>query len=176
MRLLDNLLFMAIIIEVWHIVYYSYFKQYYFDRVIKIVNWAQNYRKMYDSLMKYSDDYANNKELQVTMPELCNPMLEMIDAFHQGGGISNITNKILKLTSMNSLGIFLLQQAIEVVYWGICFAFIFVIPNNGGVLLFAVVFLLSELEKHFNKQSCPAIHITDSLICICMYMLFGYFY
>ena len=78
--------------------------------------------------------------------------------------------------SMKDLVLFLIQQGIEVVYWIMSIVFIFIIPNNGGILLFAVIFLLSEFQKHFNKDNSPALHITDSLICICMYAMFGYFY
>ena len=176
MQLLNNLLLIAMMIEVWHIVYYSYFKQYYFDRSFQVITWAQDYKKMYESLMKYSGHYANNEELQNIMPELCTPMLDMINAFHQEGGASRITSKILRIVPMKDLFLFLLQQCIEILYWIMCIAFIFIITNHGGVLIFAVIFLLSKFQKHFNKDNRPALHITDSLICICMYAMFGYFY
>ena len=176
MQLLNNLLLIAMMIEVWHIVYYSYFKQYYFDHSSKVVIWAQDCRKMYESLMKYSNHYANNEELQNVTPELCTPILNMVDTFHQSGGISNMTNKILRIVPMRDLLLFLIQQGIEAIYWIMTFVFIFIIPNYGGILLFAVIFLLSKFQKYFNKDNRPALHITDSLICICMYAMFGYFY
>lgn len=176
MQLFNNLLLIAMMIEVWHIVYYSYFKQYYFDRSFQVVTWAQDFKKMYESLMKYSNHYANNEELQNALPELCTPMLGMVDAFQQGGGVSHITSKILQVVPMRDLVLFLIQQGIEVVYWIMTFVFIFITPNYGGILLFAVIFLLSKFQKYFNKDNRPALHITDSLICICMYAMFGYFY
>lgn len=173
MKLSVILLTIAIAIEVWHIAYYCYFKEKYFDRAIEVTTWSMAYKKMYKSFIEYNKYFADNIELQYITPDLCGPALNMIDFFTKHDE-KEVSNKILSKASMHSLKLFLIQQAIEVLYWIITVAFIFVIPYGMGIYIVLILTFLSTSQKYFNKNTTlktyKAYHTCDSLLCIVMYL------
>lgn len=169
MQTLTTLLSIVILIELWHIAYYCYFKEKYFDYTLNVVTWATSYKKMYKSFLDYSSYYANNEELQRMMPEMRNPMLNMLDTLHGNGRVA-ISNMILCLVPIRNLMLFLVQQGIETFYWIVSFVFIFIMPGFIGLYICLAITILSAIQTNFNKNNNKVFHVIDSLLCIGIYI------
>ena len=162
----------CICIEEWHMIYYTVLYEKYFKRPEQVILWAQSYEKLHKHFMEFSDAYVNNLDLQYTLGlDFNKPLLGIIEMLQQFGGSYKTKHKILGMCSIKQLGLFLLQQFIEMIYWIILLVLALITPDITGAIIFVVLMILSELEKHFNKsKNCIYMNL-DSLFCIGLFVM-----
>lgn len=165
----------CICIEAWHMVYYTVLYEKYFKRPEQIILWAQSYEKLHKHFMEFSDAYVNNLDLQYALGlDFNKPLLGIIEMLQQFGGSYKTKHKILGMCSMKQLGLFLLQQFIEIVYWTLLLILMWVTPGITGVIVFIILMILSELEKRLNKSKKYFYMNLDSMFCIGIFIMLAF--
>lgn len=171
---MSTISFLAIIcvcIELWHLLYFNYLYEKYFKRPESVTKWAESYSKLYKSFIEFSDYYINNLDLQYQLGlHLNEPMLSVIDILQQVGSETTGRRKILSLCTMKQMGLFLLQQFIEIAYWCILFALMFIMPYCLGIVIFVVMEVICWLQKRFNKNRNFMWINADTTFCIMLFV------
>lgn len=165
----------CICIEAWHMVYYTILYEKYFKRPEQVILWAQSYEKLHKHFMEFSDAYVNNLDLQYALGlDFNKPLLGIVDMLQKFGGPTTVKTKILGMCSMKQLGLFLLQQFIEIVYWALLLILMWVTPGITGVIVFIILMILSELEKRLNKSKNYFYMNLDSMFCIGIFIMLAF--
>lgn len=166
MNTIQTLTCICIFIELYHVCFYDWARLAYTSVTYKY-NWIKAYRKMYNSYFEYSSLYTKqNSEIEYIIPAT-SELLKIIESLKTIGTPTEVQDKVLKTCSRKELSNFLLQQAIELVYWIISIALIFIMPNYLGLLLFIIITLLGRISQKYPSK---ILHITDSGICILLFM------
>ena len=81
-------------------------------------------------------------------------------------------HEILDDVPMKILHKYLAITFVELFYWVFCIGFIFILPNYLGILIFAIILLLSLIAGYNAKHKDYRWYDTiDSIICIVMYII-----
>lgn len=167
----------GIFIEVWHLVYFNFLYERYFKRPESVIKWAESYGKLHKNFIEFSDYYLENLDLQYAIGIHFNEvLLGIVKMLQEVGGESTGRHKILKICSIKQLMLFLLQQLIEIVYWFVLLLFIVFMPGIHGVCLFIVLWLIGELQKHYNKDKKLLWINVDSVFCVLIFTVMAIYY
>lgn len=173
MNLITKLSFICILFEIWHLFYYSY----YYDKKLRYTNkvygWAKSFKDLYITVLKFSNEYKNNIELQYKLR--FNEQIAKLDEIFKDSSYGIVgSNKILTLCTIKQLCMMFLVSILEVVYWTIVSVLALSLPKKQCVILIATMLILSKLQSILNKNNDKIYHILDSIACITIYMIIIY--
>lgn len=172
MKIISVLAIICIFIEFWHIIYYTFLYDKYFRHADDVSTWAYSYNKLHKSFIDFADYYVDNEELQEALGSNHFHVVEnILNLLNKTGPSSEAKKKIFEICPMKEIILFFIQQAIEVCYWFILLALAIIMPYATGIVLFVVITVLVELQKHFNKNKNTTYMVIDSLFCIILYAI-----
>ena len=179
MSIIAFIAIICIFIELWHIVFYTFLYKKHFKKADTVAGWAKLYENLDKYFMSFAQEYLNNQELQDALgleKEYDEAMMGIIDLMKRCGHPTIAKHKILKICSLKQYGLFLAQQFIEIIYWFLIIALLFIMPDYQGTIPCFVLMLLSEVEKRCNKNKNWIWLNLDSAFCIGMFMIIARFY
>lgn len=173
MNLITKLSLICILFEIWHLFYYSYYYDKKLRYTYKVYGWAKSFRDLYITVLKFSNEYKNNIELQYKLK--FNEQIAKLDEIFKESSYGIVgSNKILTLCTVKQLCTMFLVSIIEVVYWIIIGILALSLSKKQCILLIGTMLILSKLQSIFNKNNDKIYHILDSIGCIVIYMIIIY--
>lgn len=166
------LLTICICIEIYHVVFIGFFFKKYYKRTYEIATCVDAYDKFFKTYLEFAEMFLDNTELHEQLgTESLRAMADINTAIGKFGTYGDVKRKILNTCSTKELLDFLLQQAIEFVYWIVIIILAFSLPAGIGVVVFIVATVLGMAQSKFNKNHKNVVmDIVDSIFCIAMFV------
>jgi len=163
------LLIICILIEVYHVCLHDYI-QTISKPILERHKWADAYKNMTESVMTLSESISKNPDLNKHLD--INILLLMLKGISAIGGPTRFRDSVFKEIPPKQLGMFILLQLVELIYWVISFILACILPHGTGFIMFLTLMLLSWIQSKNNKAKNPIKYwyLADSLICNTMFI------
>lgn len=173
MNLTIKLSLICILFEIWHLFYYSYYYDKKLKYTYKVYGWAKSFKDLYITVLKFSNEYKNNIELQYKL-RFNEQMAKLDEIFNEPSyGIVG-SNKVLTLCTVKQLCTMFIVSVLEVIYWTIIGILALSLPKKQCIVLIGTMLILSKLQSILNKNNDKIYHILDSIACIIIFMIIIY--
>lgn len=173
MNLVQNLLMICMLIEIWHIIFHYCIAPTYMKHMLAAV-------KLSSKITDAEKNMIECGKILIDNPPLCYALGEeyfefLADTMKRYDALkgNNILHKIFGTCTIREIVSFLLTQLIEVIYIVILFIIMFNLPQDVAIPVMLTSIVLSFVNKKYSDQ-IGGLPFVDSMLCIIMYALVFY--